>query len=100
MSQDFRPRSERLRVRLRESWIRLIFEFNSDIRREAEANRMLSPNYGSNDGQIASFVPFDAPPVCLAGAAVGHATNRQCIGQSICGLDFQPGVRGTPRLEA
>ena len=44
---------------------------------QAEAKRILSPDYGSNwGGQIASFVPFGAPLGRLAGAAVGHATNR------------------------
>ncbi len=44
---------------------------------QAEANRILSPDYGSSwGGQIASFLPFGAPLGRLAGAAVGHGANR------------------------
>tara|TARA_R110002073_G_scaffold35970_18_gene104958 strand:- start:10653 stop:11528 length:876 start_codon:yes stop_codon:yes gene_type:complete len=44
---------------------------------QAEANRILSPDYGSSwGGQIASVLPFGAPFGRLAGAVVGHATNQ------------------------
>lgn len=43
----------------------------------AEAQRVLAPDYGGSwGGQLASFVPFGAPLGRLAGAAVGHATNK------------------------
>ncbi|WP_442508033.1 hypothetical protein SH528x_006983 [Novipirellula sp. SH528] len=51
-------------------------QFSSPADRE-EMHRILSPDYGSSwGGQLASFVPFGAPLGRLAGAVVGHATNR------------------------
>jgi len=53
-----------------------IEQYGSDQER-AESRRILAPDYGSSwGGQLASFLPFGTPLGRLAGAAVGHATNK------------------------